>query len=91
MLHFGPFVLTNELSVGAIAQIILLLYGTIKGLRYFNKMEARLEILWTSLNGEGPADSNSWFHRLAIMEEKVNQLWVTSTADRRSSLRIREK
>ena len=61
----------------------MLAVGLFKFVRHINRIEERFNILWLAMFGTGLSDNDSWFHRLAIMETQVKELWESHVNKKR--------
>lgn len=74
-MNFGPFHLTNDVSITGLVSIITLLVIGVKFVRHIGRVDDRVDALWKAVIGEGPQDSTSFFYRFAVMEERVREMW----------------
>ncbi len=72
---------TGEVSLGVAIQIAILVFGMVRFIRHTNRIEFKVDQLWTAWNGTGPTDQSSWAVRLLHIEERVSALWRWATRE----------
>lgn len=74
-MNFGPFHLTNDISIGSAAQLIVLIIIAIKFINHLGEVDRKVKSLWVAIMGEGPQDKESFFYRFNTVESRVADMW----------------